>query len=44
MALLKLTQKSVNTAKCPVNQTKQELTDLSCKGLVLEVRQSGGKM
>ena len=43
MALLKLTQKSVNNAKCPVNQTKQELTDLNCKGLVLEVRQSGGK-
>ena len=43
MALLKFTQASVNTAKCPANQTKQELTDLNCKGLVLEVRKSVGK-
>jgi len=43
MALITFTQKRVTAAKCPANQTKQELTDLSCKGLVLEVRQSGGK-
>jgi len=43
MAIITFNQTQVNSAKCPVNQTKQELTDLSCKGLVLEVRQSGGK-
>ena len=43
MAQISLTQAFVNTAVCPNDQTKQEITDKACKGLVLEVRQSGGK-
>ena len=43
MAQISLTQQYVNTAKCPVDQSKQEITDLACKGLVLEARKSGGK-
>jgi integrase len=43
MAQISLTQAFVNTAACPNDQTKQEITDKACKGLVLEVRQSGGK-
>jgi integrase len=43
MAQISLTQAFVNTAVCPSDQTKQEITDKACKGLVLEVRQSGGK-
>jgi integrase len=43
MAKISLTQAFVDTAVCPNNQTKQEITDKACKGLVLEVRQSGGK-
>lgn len=43
MAQISLTQAFVNTAVCPNDQTKQEITDKECKGLVLEVRQSGGK-
>jgi integrase len=43
MAQISLTQAFVNTAVCPNEQTKQEITDKACKGLVLEVRQSGGK-
>lgn len=43
MAIITFTQTTVNSAKCPAHQSKQELTDSSCKGLVLEVRQSGGK-
>ena len=43
MAQISLTQAFVNTAVCPNDQTKQEITDKACKGLILEVRQSGGK-
>ena len=43
MAQISLTQQHVSAAKCPDNQSKQEITDLACKGLVLEVRKSGGK-
>jgi integrase len=43
MSQITLTQQYVNAAKCPVDQSKQEITDLACKGLVLEVRKSGGK-
>jgi integrase len=43
MAQISLTQSFVNAATCPTGQSKQEVTDLSCKGLVLEVRKSGGK-
>ena len=43
MAQISLSQAFVNTAVCPSDQTKQEITDKACKGLVLEVRQSGGK-
>ena len=43
MAQISLNQQYVNAAKCPVDQSKQEITDLACKGLVLEVRKSGGK-
>jgi integrase len=43
MAQISLTQPYVNSAKCPVAQSKQEVTDVGCKGLVLEVRKSGGK-
>lgn len=43
MAQISLTQAFVNAAVCPSDQTKQEITDKACKGLVLEVRQSGGK-
>ena len=43
MAQISLNQQYVNAAKCPVHQSKQEITDTACKGLVLEVRKSGGK-
>ena len=43
MAQISLNQQFVNTVACPTDQSKQEITDLSCKGLVLEVRKSGGK-
>ena len=43
MAQISLTQAFVKTAVCPNDQTKQEITDKGCKGLILEVRQSGGK-
>ena len=43
MRQIKLTQTAVATAECPNPLTKQEITDRDCKGLVLEVRQSGGK-
>ena len=43
MAQMLLTQAFINAAVCPNDQTKQEITDKGCKGLVLEVRQSGGK-
>lgn len=43
MAQISLNQQFVNTVACPEDQSKQEITDLSCKGLVLEVRKSGGK-
>ena len=43
MAQISLTQAFVNAATCPQGQTKQEITDKECKGLILEVRQSGGK-
>lgn len=43
MRQIKLTQTTVATAVCPTPLTKQEITDRDCKGLVLEVRQSGGK-
>ena len=43
MAQITLNQGFVTTATCPEGQSKQEITDKACKGLVLEVRQSGGK-
>lgn len=43
MALVSLTQKLVNTRVCPDGKIKQDITDQVCKGLVLEVRHSGGK-
>ncbi len=43
MRQLVLTQASVNRAECEPGLTKQELTDRECKGLVLEVRRTGGK-
>ena len=30
-----LNQYGVNASKCPADQSKQETTDLACKGLVL---------
>ena len=43
MAQISLTQHLVNKCACPVGQTKQEITDKGCAGLILEVRRSGGK-
>jgi integrase len=43
MRQIKLTQAAVATAECSTPLTKQEITDRDCKGLVLEVRRSGGK-
>jgi integrase len=43
MAQISLNQGFVTTVTCPEGQSKQEITDKACKGLVLEVRQSGGK-
>ena len=43
MRQIKLTQPTVNSAQCLPSLTKQEITDRECKGLVLEVRRSGGK-
>ena len=43
MPTVKLTQTVVKTATCEADKNKTEFTDSSCKGLVLEVRRSGGK-
>lgn len=43
MARILLSQAIVRNAKCPVLFSKHEITDLGCKGLVLEVRRTGGK-
>ena len=43
MRQINLTQPAVNSAQCLPSLTKQEITDRECKGLVLEVRRSGGK-
>ncbi len=43
MAQISLNQQLVNNCACPVGQSKQEITDKGCAGLILEVRRSGGK-
>ena len=43
MALLKLTPTLVRQAKCPSDKGKLDLTDSVSKGLLLELRKSGGK-
>ena len=43
MPVLNLTQQQVKTAVCPRGQRKMVLFDATCKGLILEVRESGGR-
>jgi len=43
MPVLSLTQQHVKTAHCPTGRSKIVFFDSSCKGLLLEVRESGGR-
>ena len=43
MPVLNLTQQNVKTIQCPEGQRKIVFFDTSCKGLLLEVRESGGR-
>lgn len=43
MTTLHLTQSLVRSVVCEPDKSKSEYTDASCKGLVLEVRRSGGR-
>lgn len=43
MPQIRLTQKLVERAACPTGKLKHDLYDAGCKGLLLEVRPSGGK-
>ena len=43
VARVHLNQKLVNDLVCPVDKIKQDTSDQICRGLVLEVRRSGGK-
>ena len=43
MPKIELTARFVSTIKCDVSRRKQDFFDSGCKGLVLEVRQTGGK-
>jgi hypothetical protein len=43
MPVLNLTQQQAKTAVCPSGQRKIVLFDATCKGLILEVRESGGR-
>ena len=43
MPKLLLTQHQVNIATCPASKVKLDLFDSNCKGLMLEIRASGGK-
>lgn len=43
MAIEKLDQKRVQTVTCPEGKSKCDIRDSNCKGLLLEMRASGGK-
>lgn len=43
MAHISLTTQFIKTAVCPVDKKKSDFFDAECKGLMLEVRISGGK-
>lgn len=43
MSIIQLTASSVPLLSCPEGRGKVEFTDAGCKGLVLEVRHSGGR-
>ena len=43
MAIERLNQKRVQTATCPEGKSKYDIRDSNCKGLLLELRVSGGK-
>jgi len=43
MAIERLDQKRVQSATCPDGKSKCDIRDSNCKGLLLEVRASGGK-
>lgn len=43
MAKIHLTQPALNSAHCPDGQRKIQLFDAACKGLLAEIRSSGGK-
>ncbi|QDX81875.1 integrase [Denitratisoma sp. DHT3] len=43
MAIVQLTPAFIRGALCPADKGKVEVTDRGCKGLVLEIRQSGGR-
>jgi integrase len=43
MAHIELTQSFVDTSACPAGRRKADFTDRTAKGLVLEVRATGGK-
>lgn len=43
MAKIHLTSELVKVARCPAEKRKYDLFDSSCKGLMLEIRATGGK-
>jgi hypothetical protein len=43
MPIVELTPQLVKSAACPPGKTKIDLHDSYCKGLLLEVRNTGGK-
>ena len=42
MPKVTLTTQVINSAKCPVGKAKWDLFDSNCKGLLLEIRKTGG--
>ncbi|EQD75151.1 integrase family protein, partial [mine drainage metagenome] len=43
MSTVKLTPLVIKNSTCPQEKQKHDLFDTGCKGLLLEVRQSGGR-
>ena len=43
MGVIALTAKRLRTLSCPAGKTKENIWDAHCKGLMLELRESGGR-
>ena len=43
MGVIALTAKRLRTLSCPAGKTKENIWDAYCKGLMLELRESGGR-